>query len=429
MWIIHSAFLRRRLSQNQSCYREFFDSSPFALIVVGNDYRILEWNETAEAIFGWNHYKPHGEDIVDLIATDLDRHHFLESLRKTLYEGFSQSRNYHFNQHGHEIVCEWQNRLLDEKEGKMLCMAQDITKVQKTMDELNKRSMALESAGDAIFYTDEKGVIEFANQSFFALGLENRDRIYGTHIGTYLFNNRLTFSSLRPEFEKKRLWKGTVTKNSEAGPKVFSITITAVFHHDRLVSYIANLHDITTISSHVDALTHRSQHDPLTGATNRATMNERLDLAIRHADEHDSLLALFFIDLNDFKTVNDRYGHEAGDRLLIEVAANLRACLRNTDIISRYGGDEFVVIVENIKSDEHIHAIHETIAAAISEPIVLEGGIILHPKASVGIARYPTDAQNSVSLIKAADQAMYTQKKFKSLSAPVPALYADSHNR
>jgi len=421
-------FLNRRLLQSQTRYQEFFDDSPVALIVINSEHRIIEWNQTAETIFGWEKLELKGEELIDMIVADFDKIHFALTLHKASRDGSSQSKNYNMHKHGHEIFCEWRNCLLEGGKGEILCMAQDITQSQKTIDELNKRSFALESAGDAIFYTNEKGIIEFANPSFFALGLEKSDQICGTHIGTYLFKNRLAFTAIKSEFDENHIWKGTVTKNSENGEKVFSVTITAVYHRDRLVSYIANLHDITKISSHVDALIHCSQHDPLTGATNRKTMNEKLDQAILNAQRNKGLVALYFIDLNDFKLVNDRYGHEAGDRLLMEVASNLRACLRNTDTISRYGGDEFVIIVENIKGEEHIQTIREAIETAISEPVRIDSQLSIRPKASIGIARYPYDAANRTDLIKAADQSMYHQKKLKPLNEPGQALSAGSRN-
>jgi diguanylate cyclase (GGDEF)-like protein len=133
--------------------------------------------------------------------------------------------------------------------------------------------------------------------------------------------------------------------------------------------------------------------------------------AIAHAKNTNSTIALFFIDLNDFKLVNDTHGHEAGDKLLSGVATNLRACLRNSDTIARFGGDEFVVIIEDIKSSEHIQTVLQAIQAAINEPIIINSDLIITAKASIGIAQYPQDANDADSLLKAADESMYSAKK------------------
>jgi diguanylate cyclase (GGDEF)-like protein/PAS domain S-box-containing protein len=169
--------------------------------------------------------------------------------------------------------------------------------------------------------------------------------------------------------------------------------------------------DITELTSQVSTLTHQACHDPLTGATNRSVMDDRLRHAIDRAQRSSSKIALYFIDLNDFKLVNDQYGHEAGDKLLIGIASNLRVCLRTSDTISRFGGDEFIIIVEGVEGDQHIQAVLTTIELAISEPIIINETTSLKANASIGIALYPDDATDADSLIRAADVSMYLQKK------------------
>lgn len=429
LWVAHSIFLNRRLIDSRKRYWEFFSDSPVALIVIDKNYSITEWNQTAQAIFGWNVDEAAGENIIELIVPNFDKEQVSSVLQKAYLEGKSFSKNYNVTKSESEIFCEWRNHKLEGKKGEILCMAQDITLSKKALDDLNKRSAALESAGDAIFYTDNKGLIEFANPSFFTLMLNDQDHLYGTHIGKYLFKERLTFNTIFSQFSTNHTWRGTVTKESKSGEKVLSVTIKAIYHRNRLVSYVANLHDITHITSHVDALTYRVQHDPLTGATNRATLNDRLDHAISRSKRNKEKIALYFIDLNDFKLVNDRYGHEAGDRLLQNVAKNIRACLRNSDTVCRYGGDEFIVMIEEVKGEEHLQSVKDAIKAAISEPIYLDDQTDLHARASVGMALFPDHAANAEELIKAADKAMYAIKKEKHLNEPSPILCVDSHNR
>jgi len=429
LWVAHSIFLNRRLIESKKRYWEFFSDSPAALIVIDRDYRITEWNQSAETIFGWSADEASGQNIIELIVPDFDQDQVVSVLQKASAEGRSFSKNHNTTKNETEIFCEWRNHKLAGKKGEILCIAQDITLTKKTLDDLNKRSTALESAGDAIFYTDNKGLIEFANPGFFALALNDQDHLYGTHIGKYLFKERLTFNTIFSQFSVNHTWRGTITKESKTGEKVLSATITAIYHRNRLVSYVANLHDITHITTHVDALTYRVQHDTLTGATNRATLNDRLGHAITRSKRNKEKVALYFIDLNDFKLVNDRYGHEAGDRLLQSVAKNIRACLRNSDTVCRYGGDEFIVMIEEVKSEEHLTSVQDAIMAAICEPIYLDDKTVLHGKASIGMALYPDHAADGEGLIKAADHAMYAVKKKKHLSEPVPILCVDSHSR
>jgi diguanylate cyclase (GGDEF)-like protein/PAS domain S-box-containing protein len=428
LWVIHSLILNRRLIQSQKQYQQFFNDSPVALIVINQDYRIIEWNQTAEAIFGWVSGEGVGENILDLIVPNFDKLHVTGILQKAAVEGISYSKNYNITKHGSEIFCEWRNRRLEGGRGDILCMAQDITVSQKTLDELNKRSTALESAGDAIFYTDEKGLIEFANRSFFALALNDQHQLYGTHIGKYLFKERQAFNTILSAFDPDHTWRGTINKLSDTEEKNLSVTITAIYHRNRLVSYVANLHDITKITSHLDVLNHRVQHDPLTGAVNRAAMLDRLQHALSRARRTKQKIALFFIDMNDFKLVNDCYGHEAGDQLLKNVSRNLLSCLRNSDTVCRYGGDEFIVMIEDVKSKEHLQTVQDTIHAAIGEPIFIDASVTLRARASIGMALFPDHASDSEGLIKAADMAMYEDKKERKLSAQEPILCVDNHS-
>lgn len=416
LWVIHSVFLNRRLLQSQNRYQQFFNDSPVAHIVIDKHHRIIEWNLTADLIFGWKDDETKGEHIIELLVPEFDKSHVRAILDKAADDGLSHSKNYNITRTRQEIFCEWRNRRLEGTDGEILCMAQDITVSQKTLNDLHKRSTALESAGDAILYTDEKGVIEFANRSFFLLHLSDPDKVYGSHIKTYLFEDKINFNAFNAQFKINDTWRGRVTKKCAGITKTLSVTITAIFHRNHLVSYVANLHDITDLHSHVDTLTYQAKYDPLTGTLNRGAMEEELLLVLARAQRTRQRAALYFIDLNDFKLINDQFGHDAGDLLLKAIGHNLRACLRTTDTVCRYGGDEFIVIIENIKGKDYLETVFETIHTAICEPIHITKETIIRPRASIGMALYPDDAATPEELLRAADTAMYTVKKEKYIS-------------
>lgn len=399
--------LKRTISELQTT-ASLFNNSPAALIVVNQSHRIVQWNEAAYAMFGYTSAEAVGRDITDLIVPLSDRAHVTSILIKASNEGSSTSKNFNTTKQKEELFCEWRNTKFEDT---IICTAQDITASKKVLDDLSKRSSALESSAEAIFYTNHKGMIEFANHSFFALCPAAHNNIFQSHIGEHLFGSIQAMNAILPQFDANNTWRGTVRKQLYGVDKVFGVVITAIYNRNRLISYIANLHDITQLSAHVHTLTHQAHHDPLTGATNRAAMDSRLSQAIDHAQLSNTKLLLFFIDLNDFKLVNDTHGHEVGDKLLAGVALNLRACLRNSDTITRFGGDEFVIIIEDIKSQEHIDTVLKAVQAAISEPILISPTLVITPKASIGIAVYPEDATDPDSLLKAADESMYKAKK------------------
>jgi len=157
-------------------------------------------------------------------------------------------------------------------------------------------------------------------------------------------------------------------------------------------------------------LTFFANHDALTSLPNRFMFNERLTQALARAQRQDTMVAVMFLDLDRFKVINDTLGHDAGDRLLIELATQLRGCLRENDTIARQGGDEFVVLVEDINDPNQVTGVAQKILETVAEAHVL-GGQELHITASIGISVYPNEGADVQALLKNADIAMYRAKE------------------
>lgn len=173
--------------------------------------------------------------------------------------------------------------------------------------------------------------------------------------------------------------------------------------------YEGTVQDVSDRKSHQKQLEHQANHDRLTGLPNRILLGDRLEQGIAHAARQGNRLALVFIDLDNFKFINDSLGHAAGDDLLREVALRLSGCLRASDTIARLGGDEFVLVINDL---EHVSAVIsqlERVLQVVSAPIVLSGREF-HVGASLGVAMYPEDGLDAQNLLKHADVAMYSAK-------------------
>ncbi|MHA7600330.1 diguanylate cyclase domain-containing protein [Alicycliphilus sp. T452] len=157
-------------------------------------------------------------------------------------------------------------------------------------------------------------------------------------------------------------------------------------------------------------LQQRALHDSLTGLPNRASFEQHLQAAIVRARGAGQAMALLFIDCDRFKQVNDTHGHAAGDALLVEVARRLQAQVRAGDVAARLGGDEFAVIMAPPAAQAEAKALAGRVAAAMREPLVLEGGGVLRPQVSVGVAVFPQQGRDMESLLHSADAAMYEEK-------------------
>ena len=157
-------------------------------------------------------------------------------------------------------------------------------------------------------------------------------------------------------------------------------------------------------------LAHRASHDALTALPNRAAFDEQLALRIAAAQQQGSRLALLFIDADNFKAANDRFGHAAGDAVLVALSRCIGATLRQQDFAARIGGDEFVVLVDPLDPDATPQALADTIRDCVSQPVTLPGGELYRPTASVGVAVFPDEATDAAALLTLADAAMYADK-------------------
>lgn len=153
-------------------------------------------------------------------------------------------------------------------------------------------------------------------------------------------------------------------------------------------------------------------HDALTGLPNRVLFNDRLEHGLAQAHRHGWALAVMFVDLNDFKTINDTHGHAVGDEVLQMISARLRDTTRDDDTVSRHGGDEFLYLLMEVKDESDIARIAQKLANTIQEPCTLSIGQIAI-KASIGIAIFPRDGTTAEVLLNTADRAMYQAKRAK----------------
>lgn len=217
---------------------------------------------------------------------------------------------------------------------------------------------------------------------------------------------RLENEGLRAELatQKKRLLD--LLRSTDSGHSALLLAA-----NERLL--IAAL-EADTISDHqamqIESLTRTSQRDALTGTPTRAVLADRLDTAIGMARRHSRRTALLFVDLDGFKSINDGLGHLAGDTVLQLVARRLESGVRDSDTVSRHGGDEFLVLLAELSNATDAAVIATKVIDALAEPVFIAGQV-LTISASVGIAVYPEDGEYASTLIAHADEAMYRAKK------------------
>jgi len=170
------------------------------------------------------------------------------------------------------------------------------------------------------------------------------------------------------------------------------------------------LHSAPATADHQKQLETIAHYDPLTRLPNRVLLGERLKHGLLQAVRRDNLVAVVYLDLDGFKTVNDTGGHEAGDQLLVELAGRMKHALRDGDTLARIGGDEFVAILVDLESVEACETVLQRLLQAAAEPVQL-GAQRYHVSASIGVALYPHNGTDADLLLRCADHAMYQAKK------------------
>lgn len=270
----------------------------------------------------------------------------------------------------------------------------------------------LDYMAEGIVIVNPENRIVNVNPAFSAITGFGADELRGKHIST-LPAGRATGRSLaelfgpadllhqRGDFEGRRRDGEAYTGHA---------VISAVLANDNSVAHrVALVADVTELRRRDGEMWQQANFDRLTGLANRSLINDRLESMINHARRHGTEVVMLFIDLDHFKPVNDRFGHEVGDLLLQQVAQRLLKLFRNEDTVARLGGDEFVVAMPADAGSEAIAPTAAKVVEALSQPFEVDGHT-LSIACSVGVAHFPGDGENIEQLLSAADRAMYRAK-------------------
>ncbi len=289
-----------------------------------------------------------------------------------------------------------------------------VEELQRAHNELKLAATVFDNSVDAITITDADNRILRVNDAFEEITGYRADEVVGE-------NPHLLSSGMQgPDFYEQMwraivhdgFWQGEIwnrRKNGEIYPEWLTISTVkdssgAITHH------IAIFSDITERKASEERIRHLAQHDLLTDLPNRVLLNDRLEQTIALARRNRTAFALMFLDLDKFKQINDTLGHHVGDLLLQEVANRLRSCLRESDTVSRQGGDEFIILLPQSESRDQAERVAEKVRSSIVAPYDLEGHR-LEISVSIGVALYPEHGETIEVLMQAADGAMYAAKQ------------------
>ncbi|MGB0495525.1 MAG: EAL domain-containing protein, partial [Kangiellaceae bacterium] len=288
----------------------------------------------------------------------------------------------------------------------------NINEKQKASEQIKLFSKAFENSLDIIIILNDKHEIIATNHAFQNITKYSQNEITGVNISSLLtsVDNFEIYSEIFSSIVKNKQWKGEaklVTKNSVKISTLVSATIFSSSNTSQY--YVFSISDISKQKQAERNLKKLANYDQLTELPNRSLLLDRIAHAIVISKRDNKQLAIFFIDLDRFKQVNDSLGHDTGDKVLTRAAQILKNCCRAEDTVARLGGDEFVVMLENIESVSNINRILQNILEEIKIAFFVENNQV-SISASIGVSIYPQDAKTPSDLLKHADIAMYHAK-------------------
>ena len=295
-----------------------------------------------------------------------------------------------------------------------ICTLFDITERRRAESGLRVSAVVFEHATEAIMITDARGRIEAVNPAFVKITGFGVAETVGRPASLLRsgFHDDSYYAEIWQSVMSQGSWQGEIInrrKNGEIFPAWLSIT-TIRNNGGDIVRMVGVFSEVTSSRASHQRLMHLAHHDALTGLPNRLLFGARAQHSIERCEREGCRLAILFLDLDRFKPVNDLLGHKVGDQVLRDVAARLTSVLRSEDTVARFGGDEFVILVERAEGESDAHRVAEKLLGVF--PVEVEqGGTHLSVSASIGISIYPDDGKTVEALIDAADHAMYRIKQ------------------
>lgn len=408
---LHAVEERKRLLQ------AIYDTANVAIMVSDAHGTIIHANESAARMFGHPLDKLIGSGYVSLVhPREREAAHL--SLLKMAANEFRTADfdRLYWRQDGTEFWGHLSACRLNDEDGRLLGMIaviNDVDERRKNLERLRIAATVFEASNDGILVTDAENRIVSVNPSFTALTGYGPSEALGK-MPAMLKSGRHPadfYAEMWRSLAASDRWEGEICNQHKDGSQFTAwLSINLIRGADgRIANHIAIFSDTTEHKAAAARMRQMAQYDFLTGLPNRALFADRMRNILANAQRYQRQFALLFIDLDNFKPINDTHGHQVGDAVLCEIARRLTEHIRASDTVARIGGDEFVVLAPEIDDPAEAGLLADKIVRILAAPLMIEDrefGVTV----SIGIATFPADGDSDAELIAAADRAMYAAK-------------------
>ncbi len=292
-------------------------------------------------------------------------------------------------------------------------VARDITDWKRAQEKNALATEVFENVSEGVMLTDRNQSILYVNPSFTELTGYGAEEVLGARPSMLSsgWHNKEFYDRMWSEINHTGKWHGEIWNKKKNGTLYAEeLSISAVKDASgEITHYVAIFNDITVRKDLEAKIHYQAQHDILTGLPNRLLLQDRIVQAIQHVQNSNRKAGVLFIDLDRFKRINDSLGHSVGDKLLQAIGERLKQCIRASDTVARIGGDELIVLLPNVLSEDDCKRVAEKIIHVMGKPILIEGNE-LYVTCSIGISMCPADGSDPDTLIQKADSAMYRAK-------------------
>jgi diguanylate cyclase (GGDEF)-like protein/PAS domain S-box-containing protein len=406
----------RDLQQSETKLRTIIDSEPECVKLLAMDGTLIDMNSAGlDMIEADSLDQVAGQQLLNLVLPQY-RNAFV-TISQQVFEGKSGTLQFEIKglKGGHRWLDTHVVPLRDAhgKITALLGLTRDITDRKHAEEKLRLSARLFDETHEGITITNADGIIIDVNPTFTKITGYTREEAIGNK-PSMLKSGRQTpefFAAMWKSLVEEGHWKGEIWNRKKNGVIYAELLTISALRDEQgtTVNYVGLFSDITQIKQQQQTLEQMAHYDALTQLPNRVLFADRFNQAIARARRDKTQLAVCYIDLDGFKQINDSFGHEAGDFLLVEVADRIKRALREEDTVSRLGGDEFALLLGDITSLEQCEQAIDRIHQSIAEPYMING-YTAAIAASSGVTMYPQDDSDPDTLLRHADQAMYQAK-------------------